>query len=52
MSTKTTGILAILGASLMWAMEAHLVKLAGNAGAHFLQTCTFRERKRRISKIY
>lgn len=42
MSTKTTGVLAIIGASLMWAFEAHLVKLAGNAGAHFLETCTFR----------
>jgi drug/metabolite transporter (DMT)-like permease len=42
MSTKTTGILAILGASLMWAFEAHLVKLAGNAGAHYIETCTFR----------
>jgi len=42
MSSKTSGVLAILGASLMWAVEAYLVKLADNAGAHFLETCTFR----------
>jgi drug/metabolite transporter (DMT)-like permease len=42
MSTKTKGVVAILGASLMWAVEAHLLKLADNAGAHYLQTFTFR----------
>lgn len=42
MSTKTKGVIAILGASLMWAFEAHLVKLADNAGAHYLATFTFR----------
>jgi len=42
MNTKTTGVAAIIGASLMWAVEAHLVKLAHNAGADYLQTCTFR----------
>jgi len=42
MSTKTRGVIAILGASLMWAIEAHLLKLAHNAGAHYLQTFTFR----------
>ena len=42
MGTKTRGVIAILGASLMWAIEAHLLKLADNAGAHYLQTFTFR----------
>src|SRR3990172_586223 len=42
MSTKTRGVIAILGASLMWAIEAHLLKLAHNAGAHYPQTFTFR----------
>jgi len=42
MTTKTTGVLAIFGASLMWAIEATFVKLASNAGADFLDTCTFR----------
>ncbi|MBN2269075.1 MAG: DMT family transporter [Sedimentisphaerales bacterium] len=42
MSTKTKGVIAILGASLMWAIEAHLLKLADNAGAHYLETFTFR----------
>ena len=42
MSSKTTGVIAILGASLMWAIEAYLLKLAHNAGAHSLQTFTFR----------
>ncbi|MHC4741103.1 MAG: DMT family transporter [Planctomycetota bacterium] len=42
MSNKTAGVLAILGASLMWALEAFLVKEAGDAGAHSLQICTFR----------
>jgi len=42
MSTKTMGVIAILCASLMWAVEATLVKLAEKAGADWLQTCTFR----------
>jgi len=42
MSSKTTGVIAILCASLMWAVEATLVKLAEKAGADWLQTCTFR----------
>jgi len=42
MNTQRTGVAAIIGASLMWAVEAHLVKLAHNAGADYLQTCTFR----------
>ena len=42
MSSKTTGVLAIFGASFMWAIEATLVKLAYKAGGGFLETCTFR----------
>lgn len=42
MSDKTTGILAVFGASFMWAIEATLVKLAYKAGGGFLETCTFR----------
>ncbi|MBI3033478.1 DMT family transporter [Candidatus Woesearchaeota archaeon] len=41
MDTKTIGVLAILGASLMWALEPIFAKLA-YASADFLQTSTIR----------
>ncbi len=41
MDAKRTGILAILGASLMWAVEPVFAKLA-YANSNFVQTSTFR----------
>lgn len=41
MNTKTTGVAAILGASLMWAIEPIFVKLAYR-GSDYLQTSAFR----------
>ncbi|MBL7152984.1 MAG: DMT family transporter [Phycisphaerae bacterium] len=42
MNTKTTGVIAIIGASLMWSIEPILAKLAYEEGAGYLDTSAFR----------